>query len=838
MRHAHIMESALRAAVLQALLGDDLALGNLPYELKTRSKLLVAQLSLTLTTDERAAVLSQQNRAVDGVVDGMSAGFHLHKHEPSGAQERRASFESDRSFGVATFLLPKRRENKSYSKEERFIKNYLEGLKSKNLLTYFGFNNNANTQSLSIALPLFKLRNHFNSLPSDEASLDRARLSAHVFFDTLLSENIGAVDQGFSQDSRVKIFFESLQQQDNYLNDRRLIELVIISASNALWFLMEPVNEHGISLSTAEKIELCKTFIKYLYQVNNDLKTAGLHGKGHDGVEIQWVIRDVIVRMKQFKSAFLAEQKSQLSLNCVSDAIKQSLGHLNEAVLVFAFDDVSQHRSASLPEIIKDLVRLIAKNKELLTRFKSLLNFTSNEVPYSEPVANVQAKTVVDVLILFSHATPSKKQALIDALSATPNQDRQQLSLLLSRLDEHFIMPVYRRNESLLGLTVLDRARHKTIAQLSAKQLMPLFCMVIDMCQIELEPRVILGQEEALITTMHSSVSQCEKIKRMRNEKTSYYDWSLAPLLVEKGRSKFTLSHLPQALGSILALLQFNDHLKEALIEHPKLLLYPSVLHFINRSMDRIKYKYHDLLDAIDLSNPAVKQCALRAVTVVKNSRVDIRGTIKLLLIQEGEIILPEDAKVLQLQLNLLNEKHQRLFGSETGIEAVTSESDNVLHEITLNDSLTSTPSGYVAASLLQVIQCCHQSLSMFMASDRKSLQLLKLERLVKELECISTFDDAKHLVGDLAKIVMVSRSSCTLFQAEPGFSNSAKCLYGEMKRLRYDDEFPLAKLLLGDSFNIHEATDEDIRSEMQQKFQLINGQRQKENIELSDRTP
>lgn len=827
MPHVQIIDQVLRATVLTVLQDPQLNIKLLNEKMKTVAAERLSELSSRLSETDYERLQTDASPIIDNLIQSTFKKFSLYDLENASGRTRRASFENERNAGVISFSLPKERGRSHYSSEEYFVNDFIAILSRNELLNIFGI---IEVDQVSIALPLFKLRqsSYFElcSSPSMKASETASR-----YFDTLLCENLKEIDNGFQKENSLKIAYDTtFGNKTNYLNDRRLVELVITSASNALWMLMQPVNYLGVSLSLEKKIELCKKLLQSFAKIKKQLNQSSIPNKERN--IIHKILGHVIERVKEFEEAFFQEHKSDLSLARVSSAIQDSLTVINRGAVTFLFDGLQSlnilHTSQGsygndlLTTILRNLVDVTAKNKIFLSTIGEYLKYK----PQDEPVANNTIQTSMDILIYFCHATPSKKQSLLKELAADPSSNKQSFYLPLNMLNDHYIEPVYKLNEKRLEKkfwqsAYWDRDKHKKIAKETAKQLLPIFCQVIDNCLIKLEPNFTNLNKSAL--------SQHDKIKRMYGQEAQYYDWRLISFGVKSDGRRHHLKLLPKKAKSLLTLLVFNKELQTLIVNNKSLLSYLPFLTLMKSFMSKIKCEYVSLEESVPVEYGSFLQDIKQVSQDIGKILEDVENKVHTLMKQESKFIYQEEAQRIQEAIEVLNEKYHAYFEEDTGLRPVTVTHQEVLYDVELSsEPAFAEVTTYMLTSLRNVIYKCHQSLSSFGDGGMKERSLKDLydvvdnELLIEYVDKDKLRDQVAEFSKELARIALQTRKlCCNFFQAPPGGSNTALCLYGEIKNSCYDDEFPLAKILLGDGFDIHHATTDDIRVAMIEKYAL-----------------
>lgn len=828
MPHAHLIEKALRSAVLTVFNDRQVPLQSLIQMIKSMSRQRLTELSVHLPITDFDVLQTNYDRIENDLINVVLKEFQLTHYESLDSEGRRGSFESERLSGVMSFAISNSKQRKSFSFEEIFAENFFELIKQQGLLAEFGL---TSFDESPVALPLFKLRliHHLNL---EGRHIEKVCDHANVFFDTLLSGVLNNLDSEFYAEGAFQIFCESIFENKNYLNDRRLIGLVLNSIATALWFLMNPVSENAKELNISEKIALSNKILAVYHYALAELRHGHINKKCCQ--TMMSVLTHATRLVQQFRSAFYQEHKSAISFNEIDNVIQNSLYYINRDAIAFLFEGIrpvgniltlqGPYGDHLLANIIHNLLSLTTKDKNALRNVTQKLTW----LPQEEPVANKKAETLMDLLIYFSHATPSKKTKLLDEIILNPNSYEQAYYHPLLVLNENFIEPLYKYNEKVLNLPLWDNKRHKKIAQKTARELLPIYCMVIEVCQIQLEPNFSgLTVEKNSVSNVNTSYEQFCKIQRMNIASAPYYDKQFIRFEKNQAQSLYHLQGLLPRTDKMLASLAFNRILSEVITVHSKLLTHLPTIRFIQVFINQVIQDYDELATSIQIESNLFKQQLVEMAGLVKLALGPIAGSIKLLETQESAVWYETELSDVQNALDKLNENSVTLFGIGTGIAPLFTRRALAISEPDNRQPNSAAGSAHMLTSLCRVIDNCQNALSSHVAGGLKQKGLSDLSNVVRQMFNTENEDinqikpQVAAFAEELARIAIKSRQrTCSLFQAAPGSSKTARCLYNEMINSRYDDEFPLAQILLGKDFDIHAATEADIRLAMLQKYE------------------
>ncbi len=461
--------------------------------------------------------------------------------------------------------------------------------------------------------------------------------------------------------------------------------------------------------------------------------------------------------------------------------------------------------------------QLIDIDQMLLQPFAGLAELDKNSQ------INTPILTVIDALILFCHATPNKKKDLINRLQKLKTDSGAQLVHELEDFDKSFVDPIYQQSVIELNLSKFDRTRHKQASKLTAQRLMPLFCLVIQDYQINVDTVVCEISAHALDdfnALVLKGSEQVEQINRMADQNDQYYKWQLSSFIRSSKHFSEHIDLLPKKQYRLTKISKLLDNMKELVEHYRSFLAYPSFQNFLLQCVADIGDEYNQLqiyINQLDthLSHDEKLSRNLKDILepMIKEIDSTIAGFNDAARLLDQKVRSPsfsrEQKEILQAKISILETQYQDLFNKPTGIEELIEAQEDAIEndqvQIQRREYMPMAPIGAVPScmvvSLTRLITKCQNSMSSYMRAGHKGNMLNELLlHLERKPNC--SHDDVRLFVRELARIVMAPRHNY-FFQANYGETSSANGLLEDIMKRQDDNDFPLAKLLFGNQHNV-----------------------------------
>lgn len=812
-----ITEWALRAAVNQfsSSKADADPTDTIKNFAKERAKNLVLANS---DASERTSQLDLQGAAIDLAVKGLVLAFIAVKSQADTMKEQRLSFDKERLAGIATMTIPTNKVEQDLSDEERIIKSYIELINDSKFAKYFGLKTDELSQdhlSYHSVLPFYRMSEGLSHLNQQRALIN-------LFFKSALPSSISNIDQEFTSDNAFTAFFESAWEKENYLNDLRAPRLIMMSLANLLWNLQNPVDTEGLPLSVSERIELCRQARLLLNALLNKNSEPYVHKLNKDGIHLESFIKRVDIHIKGLQEGFIEEKLHTVNVEDVTNSAHRSLRTMDKSVFKLIYRKQQPGKEGTIPDphAAQRIADTLGYINQLLEIDASLLKPFAGIVELDQSTfVNAPPSTVLDILIIFTHASPGRKAAIYQGLEKLHTESANQLLEQLKIFDQDFIKPILERSEKELDLGLFESHKNTKIAALAAKRIIPLMTLVLEDYRIPVTTHTSsesAHQADSFHSAIRNGDEQVYRINRCAEQKDGYYQWKLSAFLQSSEQFAKHLDELPFKQFRLTKISELLDNLRDVVTHYRSFLAYPSFQRFLKQCINDISEEYNQLeryIDSLDrhLTHDEYISRDFKAILIPMTQEIDdtIHNFNEAVRLLEQKVSSPsfpnEQKKLLQKKVSVLEAQYQELFSKPTGIEDVIDIQNQIPDQLDrqampTNTTTTAVPS-QMMVSLTRLVTHCQDALSGYMITGHKG-ELLKdlLQRLERKPNC--TRQDIQQSTQELLRIVMAYRQSY-FFQASYGETKSAKAFCQQIMKYKNSAEFPLAEFLFGNEHNI-----------------------------------
>lgn len=533
--------------------------------------------------------------------------------------EHRKRFEEELQLNMASFTIPGNLESKKLSKEHQAIRGFLKKLESySTLFAYSGVKKITDTEDPRTrhlcALPLYAINQleHPSASPRD---LDQARIAISLFLNSKAAQSLEKTAEIFRNDNGFVIFFESLFEQQNYLNDLRAPRLILTMLLNILWNLQHPVDcKTGYSLSLNESIKLCAEFSEFLNLYLADITCEGPYEIDTVNNGLGNIIKHVEINTNKLHLGYIDEKLRQFKLKDLTNSAHLTLRALDTSLfqLIFKNNHNQPNKEAAL-----DIAYAISIFNDLLdknTFFLDCFDKQRKNIPNSflaNTYINAETLTAIDALIIFCHLTKKERELFLSDLNALPDggEDARLLTTELTIFDTHYIVPIETNIDADMTSNQADTS---TKTKLSAIKLIPLLTLAAADFRIKVDTRKSLRRIKETTDTndvspFYSGIEQIQLINnaaqayalRITEEKNGqyFYHWSISPHLKLTPEAARSIDNLPSKQYRMTQITELLDYISELTLNYRSFLQYKSFQAFLLDCLQQVDAEYRQFAE-------------------------------------------------------------------------------------------------------------------------------------------------------------------------------------------------------------------------------------------------
>ena len=264
------------------------------------------------------------------------------------------------------------------------------------------------------------------------SKLDEYRQSIFHFLQTGLP--LDYYYQRFINTSSVALKLGSLWSKKNYLNHYRAPRFIVTALANLLWNLQYPVNINtGTPLAMIECTALAYDAEMLLNDLLNSRQFSYLEEIDSKSRRLNQCLFKVESSLKGLRESFEYEHLHEINLRDVCQHMHSALKVMSNKMLELIYQN--ELTGERLVGQIMMLSTLFIQNPLLYSNFKE---YMPTPPP---PHLNPEPCTIVDVLIIFSSLTPSKRFSLCQKLVYISAEAETQLAYQLKEFHNSFLAP-------------------------------------------------------------------------------------------------------------------------------------------------------------------------------------------------------------------------------------------------------------------------------------------------------------------------------------------------------------------------------------------------------------
>ena len=433
-----------------------------------------------------------QSVAINAGIAGIQMAYSVMSMGAKEAKAMRKQFDQECEKNLATFYINNDKEHHEYSHEERMIKIFQNMIQNycSDFVDYFGIQISQDPIEPNICyysvLPFFLMSKNIEQHLQTHSELETTRLHISQFLKAGLP-----INQYYNiykeQTKSGWLPFIGVFTLDNYLNQFRGPRFILTALANLLWNLQYPVDPAtGIPLNNIECKRICEKAQLFL----NTLLAESQHLNNIKKID------------NEQKLLFIALKNIDTLIYSLGSAFNYELLH------EINIREITKHMHHALKLISKKLFELITKNEDstdLLISQILILCHLFKQCPdlytcfndyrpdeYLDLVLNQPQETIVDILIIFCHLTPSSRKSFLNDLIDNPKENYNTLGCQLKQLNESFLVPLEKNAIANLNLGLKPLEWEKShIYKDTASYFLPLLFLILQSHSvlIDIEPQ-------------------------------------------------------------------------------------------------------------------------------------------------------------------------------------------------------------------------------------------------------------------------------------------------------------------------------------------------------------
>ncbi len=413
-----------------------------------------------------------------------------------------------------------------------------------------------------------------------------ARKSLHNFLCTDGFELLQLIDRKLNDSLSTQI--QLTVNAESFLtrtNASRMLVLILMRIGHHLMYPMNPSTNMAVDWKSAR--DLCDYFRQLLSSMLADVqenlfKAHREHLCQHE--ELKFFISKLDNHCIQLRQAFDESLKRKLNLKSVTDSSFYLLQTVNRSVRSMVYLGKKNTDPIHLIALVTDLHTLIERHSLLVGPLVSQLKL-DKKFNIAALGVNNPPKTVIDLLVLFSHVSAKDRQTALSKLQKKSSVD-EQFHRYLTKFDQEFIQPFEEKLNTPKFLMSLHSSPHKSVAIMGF------------MASVGL---AFEGTNDLLMTAVAQNNAN-QQIRKMNQEMLNdgaIYNWDYLNYLGLNGDIQRLLKSMLLALYALLPIAK-QVHLIQTLVKNNEhFLLDPTFQQFLGRRLEDLDVKQQALVLAI-----------------------------------------------------------------------------------------------------------------------------------------------------------------------------------------------------------------------------------------------
>ena len=822
---------ALRAAAATAgrgALDSDIS-QNLQKVASERAQALVVGNSDASAKDTQFQL---QNAAIGLAIVGVVAAFSAATKHYEQVKAQRVAMEQAFTAHVAHFLVPNGVEKRELSVEQALIKRLIELSQSDtNIANYLGIHtaemqdgDDEKWQFHSV-LPYYSMVNPNSQPVASARPLDKQRTAIGLLFQSELLKMLSLIEREFYERSLAGDFCRAIVQgKRHFLNDLRAPRFIMMCLANLLWNLQHPVDpKTGFPLSIARCVACCRAAEHFLNQLLNKETNPSIHNIAKEENQLDSFVRKIEIHVKSLRAAYVEAQLNELNIQDVTNSAHHLLRVLDVNLLMLIYRRNDNRSKSGVPDdrAAVDLAYSVSYLNQLLTRNPRLIEVFqqySQRIPL-DTSANQPARTVIDLLIIFSHLTRDKRHRLLKDFAKAELDSAREMGVTLQRFDRQFLDPI--RHAMATEFSALIKKNPKLIGRLSARCIMPLIALVIEdyRVPVDTEASYLAAKEQAAKTgkqqvlDINHQASLAVKNPAVEGGWSEHYYWAISPFIQMRSETEASMDEMPKYQYRMTQVTQLLDAVSEIVLTYRSFLQLPAFQQFLVNCLKKVKDEQAKLMTRVaevesSLANDETISRSMNEILhpLMQELSQGLESFSQAMTHFERGVSAPDftdqQRRLLSEKLAGIDQQYRGLFGEASGIDelALGGALPPAAVAQAMNHFDVAEPrvmaSGQEVVWLLKLMRKCFDALSWQSKSGHKGELLRSLMSQIERKQQV-TQDQVKSALFELVHITAGYRDTW-FFQATYGQTRSAKALIKAIQDPDMNQILGVASILFG----------------------------------------
>lgn len=730
-----------------------------------------------------------ESAAIGLAIQGLEIAYHVLSTSMLESKFLRTKFNDECQNDIASFTINRVKEPYDLSQEELAIIYFFDLLRSNpfGLFHYSGIqiktdDANPRIEHLSI-LPFFRMSQALQQKNLVASEIDEHRQACHLFLKT----NLPTKDyfSEYQKLSKTYLALEGLIQKSNYLNRFKAPRFVVIAIANLLWNLQYPVNtDTGLPLTLAESVNICLQAELFLNQLLDESLSISLIKIDSPNQRLRSFFLKVERYTKSLRQAFETERLQEINLLDVSNSMHRALRIMANKLLELIYQK---------PLAAETLVGQMMYLGELVMQTPKIISHFLKKTELDNiPVLNSPPSTLIDLLIIFCHLAPDKREYLINKHLKSSQDGLLELSRTLKQINQEFIMPFEASALNQFKQTIKTPIDYGTWI---AKRFIALMVMVMECFTIFEDTRAKTAKGIEGIINDKSQRTQIMTIAAGQDI-IRYYEWCLSMFLKHRSLTSENLDKLLHEQFKMIQMTSLMDYLGSLVLENRIFLQQKAFQTMLLECLKKIESAYQALnqkLNTVEEQMQHDESVQRHEKRVIQPMLDDLEATLDVIqksVLQVSHVVSAPD---------FTEQERQRLMKKTAIIQnQMQSIFDMSFSPPEETKSPTILPTPIQILALEHLIEACFENMSVASRNSIKGNLLIRLKQALDRKTSL-TQEEIKHFTFELIRITASPRPNYYFFTAAYAQTRSCRVLINAILNSQYQRELNLASIVFDD---------------------------------------
>ena len=727
--------------------------------------------------------------AIGLAIQGLELAYHVLSTNMLESKFLRTQFNDECQNDIASFSINRAKEPYDLSAEELAIIYFFDLLRQNpfGLFHYSGIQvrtdeANPRIQHLSI-LPFFRMSQALQQKNLVASEIDEHRQACHLFLKT----NLPTIDyyKEYQKLSKTYLEFEGFVQKGNYLNHFKAPRFMVIAISNLLWNLQYPVDPNtGLPLTLAESVNVCLQAELFLNQLLDDTLSKALIKIDKHERRLRSFFLQIERYIKSLKQAFETERLQEINLLDVSNSMHRALRIMANKIFELIYQK---------PLAAETLVGQMMYAGELVMQNPNIISHFFKKITLDHiPVLNKPPSTLIDLLIIFCHETPAKRESLINKHLKSKQDALVELSRTLKQINQGFLIPFEQQALNQFKQTVKTPIDYGIWI---AKRFIALMAIIMESFTIFEDTRAKTAKGIEGIINDKSQRTQIMQIAAGQTQ-INDYKWCLSMFLQRQGLTSSNLDEMLHEQFKMIQMTSLMDYLGSLVLENRIFLQQKPFQTMLLDCLKKIESAYQALnqkLNSVEEQMQNDEHIQRHEKRVIQPMLDDLEATLDAIqkaVLQVSHVVSAPD---------FTEQERQRLMKKtaiiQNQMQSIFDISFSVPEEAKLDVPL---PTPVQILALEHLIEVCFDSMSSDSREGVKGKLLIQLKHSLDQKTSLSP-NDIKAFVLELIRITASPRPNYYFFTAGYAQTRSCKALIDAILSPSCQRDLKLASIVFND---------------------------------------